>query len=122
MSELSAEATTEKIRVFQEFKGALTEQYVRQELYVNPSIRNVYYWTSDVSAEVDFVIAEDSLVIPIEVKGGESLQAKSLKVFRDKYKTKLAIRTSLSNLSYDAGLLNIPLYVLWNLENYKSLI
>jgi hypothetical protein len=122
MSELSAEAITENVRVLQEFKGALTEQFVLQELAVNTKIRNVYYWTSDASAEVDFVIAEDSLVIPIEVKGGESLQARSLKVFRDKYETKLAIRTSLSNLSYDSGLLNIPLYVLWNLENYKSQI
>jgi len=122
MSELSPKAITESIRVFEEFKGALTEQYVLQELSSIPEIRNVYYWTSDATAEVDFVFSDGQRVIPMEVKAGENLQARSLKVYREKYETPLAIRTSLSNLRFDEGLLNVPLYVLWNLERYKTMI
>jgi uncharacterized protein len=119
MSELSPQAITQNIRVFEEFKGALTEQYVLQELSSIRGIRNTYYWTSEATAEVDFVFSDGQSVIPMEVKAGENLQARSLKVYREKYETPLSIRTSLSNLKFDEGLLNVPLYVLWNLENYK---
>lgn len=122
MSELSPQVITQSGRVFEEFKGALTEQYVLQELSSIPGIRNTYYWTSEATAEVDFVFSDGQRVIPMEVKAGENLQARSLKVYREKYVTPLAIRTSLSNLRFDEGLLNVPLYVLWNLENYKELI
>jgi len=55
---------------------------------------------------------------PVEVKTGGSLQAKSLKVFRKRYAPRLAIRASLSNLRLDGGLLNVPLFALFNLESY----
>lgn len=122
MSELSPQAIIQSIRIFEEFKGALTEQYALQELSSIPGIRNIYYWTSEATAEVDFVFSDGQRVIPLEVKAGESLQARSLKVYREKYETPLAIRTSLSNLRFDEGLLNIPLAVLWNLEGYKKFI
>ena len=120
MSELSPETITESIRVFEEFKGALTEQFVLQELSSFSGIRSIYYWTSSATAEVDFVFSDGRRVIPVEAKAGENVQAQSLKIYRAKYDTILAIRTSLSNLRFDNGLLNIPLYVLWNFENYKA--
>ena len=120
MSELSPQTITESIRVFEEFKGALTEQFVLQELSSFLGIRSIYYWTSDATAEVDFIFSDGRRVIPVEAKASENIQAQSLKVYRAKYETILAIRTSLSNLRFDNGLLNLPLYVLWNFENYKA--
>jgi hypothetical protein len=120
MSELSPHTITESTRIFEEFKGALTEQFALQELSSFSGIRNIYYWTSDATAEVDFVFSDGRKVIPVEVKAGDNLQAQSLKVFRTKYDTPLAVRTSLANLRFDNGLLNIPLYVLWNFENYTA--
>jgi len=116
MSELSPKAITEKSRVFEEFKGALTEQYILQELSAHTNIRNIYYWTSDATAEVDFVFSDGLEAYPLEVKASENLQSRSLKVYREKYATKIAIRTSLSNLRFDNGLLNIPLYAFFNFE------
>jgi len=118
MSELSPSAILSGIKLFEEFKGALTEQFVLSELAGKSFIRNIYYWTSDATAEVDFVFADDKRIYPVEVKSGESLRAKSLKVYRERYSPELSIRTSLSNLRLDDGLLNIPLYALFNLENY----
>ncbi len=122
MSELSPHTITESTQIFDEFKGALTEQFVLQELSSFTGIRNLYYWTSDATAEVDFVFSDGRRVIPVEAKASENVQAQSLKVYRAKYNTLLAVRTSLANLRFDNGLLNIPLYVLWNFENYKSLL
>ena len=122
MSELSPQTITESIRVFEEFKGALTEQFVLQELSSFSGIRSIYYWTSEATAEVDFVFSDGRRVIPVEAKANENVQAQSLKVYRTKYDTTLAVRTSLANLRFDDGLLNIPLYVLWNFENYKALL
>ena len=118
MSELSPSAILDGIKIFEEFKGALTEQYVLTELAGIEAIRNIYYWTSEATAEVDFVFADDTNIYPVEVKAGENLQARSLKVYRDRYSPKLAIRTSLANLRLDNGLLNIPLFALFNLSNY----
>ena len=118
MSELAPEAILESVRVFEEFKGVLTEQFVLSELARKDFIRNIYYWTSNATAEVDFVFADARDIYPLEVKAGESLQAKSLKVYREKYNPRLSIRTSLSNLRLDDGLLNIPLFALFNLENF----
>lgn len=117
MSELSPKAITESVRVFEEFKGALTEQYVLQELS-SMNFKSIYYWTSSATAEVDFVFSDGLTIFPLEVKAGENLQARSLRVFREKYDVKFAIRTSLSNLRMDGGLLNIPLYAFFNLKRY----
>ena len=118
MSELSPAAILDGIKIFEEFKGALTEQFVLSELVEKKFIRGIYYWTSDATAEVDFVFADDRDIYPVEVKAGENLRARSLKVYRERYNPRLAIRASLSNLRLDDGLLNIPLFALFNLENY----
>ena len=118
MSGLSPNAILNSIKIFEEFKGALTEQFVLSELAGKDFIRNIYYWTSEATAEVDFVFADNQNIYPVEVKASENLQARSLKVYRERYNPKLAIRTSLSNLRLDNGLLNVPLFALFNLENY----
>ena len=85
MSELSPAAILDGIKIFEEFRGALTEQFVLTELAGKSFIRNIYYWTSDATAEVDFVFADDKRVYPVEVKAGENLQARSLRVYRERY-------------------------------------
>ena len=118
MSELSPEVIIDKVRIYEEFKGALTEQYVLQEMAVIQNIKNVYYWKSSATAEVDFIIAYKNNIIPIEVKSGKNLYSKSLKVYVEKFQPSLSIRTSLLNLEFRDKLLNIPLYVFFNLINF----
>jgi predicted AAA+ superfamily ATPase len=118
MSELSPEAILDGNRLFEEFKGALAEQFVLSELAGKGFIRGIYYWTSEATAEVDFVFADNKDIYPVEVKAGENLRARSLKVYRERYHPRLAIRASLSGLRLDDRLLNVPLYALFNLENY----
>lgn len=104
--------------LFKEFKGALTEQYVLQQLKTLKGIET-YYWTNDRgSAEVDFVIDNGTDVIPIEVKAEVNLQSKSLKAYRDKFQPKLSIRTSMADYKLDDWLLNLPL---WAIETVGTL-
>lgn len=96
--------------LFAEFKGAMTEQYVLQQL-ISTQALSVYYWASEKSkAEIDFLIQYKNEVIPIEVKAAENLKAKSLKSFQDQFNPTTAIRTSLSDFRKEAWLVNIPLY------------
>ena len=118
MSELSPKAIINVIKIFEEFKGALTEQYILQELSSFENVRSIYYWASSGKSEIDFVFSDGENVIPLEVKAGENLQAKSLKVYREKYKPLLSLRTSLSNLRLDGSLLNIPLYSFFNTQKF----
>jgi len=98
--------------IFTEFKGALTEQYVMQQLRLN-SERYIGYWTNDKStSEVDFVIQEEGKVIPVEVKSGENLRSKSFRLFCEKYKPSKAIRTSLTDYKEEEWMLNVPLYAI----------
>ncbi|TKG88265.1 ATP-binding protein [Puteibacter caeruleilacunae] len=96
--------------IFTEFKGALTEQYVMQQLRLNNE-RYIGYWTNNRStSEVDFVIQEEGKTIPIEVKSGDNLRAKSFKLFCEKYKPSMAIRTSQANYKEEEWMTNVPLY------------
>ena len=102
--------------LFKEFKGALTEQYVLQQLKTLKGI-NTYYWTADRgTAEVDFVIDTGNDVIPVEVKAEVNLQAKSLKVYRDKYQPNLSIRTSMADYKREDWLLNLPLWAVGSIQ------
>ena len=96
--------------MFEEFKGALTEQYVFQQLRVDAET-DVFYWASDVgTAELDFLIQKEDEIIPIEVKAEENLRAKSLRLFCEKYKPETAIRTSMSDYREQDWMINVPLY------------
>lgn len=98
--------------LFKEFKGALTEQYVLQQMKAMKGL-NIYYWTADRGiAEVDFVVDTGNNVIPVEVKAEVNLQAKSLKVYREKFKPELSIRTSMADYKREDWLLNLPLWAL----------
>lgn len=96
--------------LFKEFKGALTEQYVLQQLKTLHGV-STYYWTADRgSAEVDFVIDTGNDVIPVEVKAEENLQAKSLKVYREKFAPKVSVRVSMAEHKREDWLVNLPLW------------
>ena len=98
----------EKNNILIEFKGALTEQFVCQQLKIK---KDLYYWTaSNATAEVDFVLQSQNEIIPIEVKAEENLKSKSLKVYVGKYTPKTAIRTSMSKFRQEDWLTNVPLY------------
>lgn len=97
----------EKNIILTEFKGALTEQFVCQQLIIK---NQLYYWASSNTAEIDFVIQNKNEIIPIEVKAEENLKSKSLKVFVEKFENKNAIRTSMSKFRKENWLTNIPLY------------
>lgn len=98
--------------IFTEFKGALAEQYVMQQLRL-VSNRYIGYWTNERStSEVDFVIQQDGKIIPIEVKSGENLKAKSFKLFCEKYNPDAAIRTSVINYHKETWMVNVPLYAI----------
>jgi predicted AAA+ superfamily ATPase len=102
--------------IFQEFKGALTEQYVAQQLITRSDL-NIYYWSAqNARAEIDFLVQLSGEIIPIEVKAEENLQAKSLRVYYDKFQSKKAIRTSMSTYRKESWMENIPLYAILGLH------
>jgi predicted AAA+ superfamily ATPase len=102
--------------LFKEFKGALTEQYVLQQLKTLKDV-DTYYWTNDRgNAEIDFLIDNGSMVIPLEVKAEVNLQAKSLKAYRDKYSPKISVRTSMADYKKEDWLINLPLYAIGTLR------
>lgn len=116
MTSIDARSLLEKNRLFTEFKGAMTEQFVLQQLMTEDDLA-IHYWSHDKgTAEIDFVIQKQSSIIPIEVKAEVNLMAKSLKSYRQRFAPPLSIRTSLSDFHVDSGLANIPLYALCGLE------
>ncbi len=98
--------------LFKEFKGALTEQYVLQQLVTNSDIAIYYYTNERNSCEIDFVVDNGENIVPIEVKAEENLKAKSLKSYRDKFNPEICVRTSMSDFKKEEWLVNFPLYML----------
>lgn len=106
----------ESNRIFTEFKGSLTEQYVNQELRCITDISQQYYWTGR-NSEIDFLIQKEDMVIPIEVKAEQNLQAKSLRYFCEKYQIPTALRFSMSDYNtgiypFGTRLIDVPLFAL----------
>ena len=102
--------------LFREFKGALTEQYVLQQLKTCKGLQ-IYYWTAErATAEVDFVVDDGERIIPVEVKAETNLQAKSLKVYREKYQPERSVRTSMNDYKDEGWLLNVPLWAVETLN------
>ena len=98
--------------LFSEFKGALTEQYVCQQLKTIEDL-GIYYYTNDRgSCEVDFVVDTGEQIIPVEVKAEVNLRAKSLKTYREKFSPEIAVRTSMADYKKEEGLVNLPLYAI----------
>lgn len=112
MGDIDIRTLIEGNMIFEEFKGAMTEQYVMQQLTTISDLA-IYYWSAERStAEIDFLVQSSGEVIPIEVKAEENLQAKSLKTFCQKYSPKTAIRTSMSDFRKEDWLTNLPLYAI----------
>ncbi len=98
--------------LFVEFKGALTEQYVCQQLKTIEGL-DVYYYTNDRgSCEVDFVVDTGDRIVPVEVKAEVNLKAKSLKTYKEKFSPKVSVRTSMSDYKKEEWLVNLPLYAI----------
>jgi predicted AAA+ superfamily ATPase len=111
MTDLDAKTLLEGNKIFEEFKGSLTEQYVFQQLSVQKDA-GIYYWSPDSRAELDFLVQFSGEIIPLEVKAEENLHAKSLKVYCQKYDPKTAVRTSMSDYRKEAWMTNVPLYAI----------
>jgi predicted AAA+ superfamily ATPase len=116
MSALDAKIILESDALFTEFKGALTEQYACQEMKLLKNAEIAYWANSGATAEVDFVLQLDSKIMPIEVKAATNLKAKSLTVYREKFKPEVEIRTSLADYKKTGRLIDLPLYALGELE------
>jgi predicted AAA+ superfamily ATPase len=115
MADLDVRTLLDGNRLFEEFKGALTEQYVLQQLIAKKDA-GIFYWSPEgARSEIDFVLQYWGKVIPLEVKAAENLQAKSLKVYHQKYNPARAIRTSMSDYRKEEWMTNLPLYAISSL-------
>ena len=110
MSGLNVESLLEGNRAFTEFKGALTEQYVQQQLLSELEIIANYWSAERAAAEVDFVCQLNGAVIPLEVKAEENLRSKSLRSYWERFAPPVALRASMSDYRREEWLMNIPLY------------
>jgi hypothetical protein len=118
-SNLDMKSLLEGNRIFEEFKGALTEQFVFQELRSKKNLIP-FYWSADKgTAEIDFVIEDSGVVMPIEVKATHNLRGKSLKSYYDRYHPEKSIRTSMADFRDEGWLVNIPLYAI---SQYREIL
>lgn len=118
MTLLSARTLLDGNKLFTEFKGALTEQYVCQQLVSEFQIEPFYWSSKDGSAEIDFIFQDNDSVVPVEVKSEINLQAKSLKLYREKYNPATLLRFSLSDYINHGNLKDIPLYAIPMIKNF----
>ena len=116
MTNLDSRVVVEGNRLFEEFKGALTENYVLQMLVAKGL--DVHYFTFDNRYEIDYMIQYKNEIIPIEVKSSENINNTSLKIYNEKYSPKLRIRFSMRNLNKDDNLINIPLFMIEYVEKF----
>lgn len=117
MVRLTQRTLLEGNQLFNEFRGALTEQFVLQQLKTIKEL-NTYYWTNDRgSAEIDFLIDNGEDVIPVEVKAEQNLKAKSLQSYHERFKPQLSIRASMADYKEEGWLINVPLYAVSSVFN-----
>ena len=106
--------------LFTEFKGALTEQYVCQQLKTIQDL-DIYYYTNDRgSCEVDFVVDTGEEIVPLEVKAEVNLKAKSLKNYHEKYNPPISIRTSMADYKKEDWVVNLPLYAIEEIKTWSE--
>jgi predicted AAA+ superfamily ATPase len=111
-AEIDIKSLLEGNRVFEEFKGALTEQYVLQQLLSDCKIRP-YYWSAErATAEVDFVFQHGSDIVPLEVKAEVNVKAKSLRQYNEKFDPRICFRSSMNDFRKEDWLTNLPLYAI----------
>ncbi len=120
MSGLNPDAILSGNRVFTEFKGALTEQYVCQQLVAEHGL-TPYYWSAENSTgEIDFLTQDAGRIFAIEVKAEENLRAKSLRAFKQKHPEVSAVRFSLSGYREQDWMRNVPLYAIGNRRMWEG--
>ena len=117
MSELDLRALLDGNSLFVEFKGALTEQFVHQQIICETDYTPYYYGTEKSTFEQDFLLQIGMNAVPIEVKANGNIHSQSLKAFYDKYKPNKSVRLSLLGYKDQDWLVNIPLYAACNLNN-----
>ena len=105
LAEIPIEVINSKTAIFNEFNGLVAEQFVLQQL----AKYTLFFWTGLKISEVDFVMQYGSQIVPIEVKSGTNVNAKSLKIFREVYSPRISVRFSLRNTRLDNDLQNISL-------------
>jgi len=115
MGDVDIKVILEGDRIYREFKGSLTEQYILTQLIGNLGLNPFYYSAPKSDGEIDFVIQHKGDVIPIEVKSAENLRSKSLKAFTEKFGLRQAIRFSLADYRQESWMTNIPLYAVASL-------
>lgn len=118
MTDLDEKVILDGNRIFTEFKGALTEQFILQQSVSMLETTPYYYSTPNSKGEIDFLLQGKTSIIPVEVKAEENLKAKSLKFFYEKYKPQYAVRTSLSDYREQEWITNIPLYNFERIQSY----
>lgn len=117
MANVPADVILDSSSIYSEFKGAVTENFVLNEL--TKTLRApLYYWTSDNSAEIDFVVQSNSCVVPIEVKSETNVKARSLSVYIDKYQPKYAIKTSMKSDVGGDRIYQLPLYLINQINRF----
>lgn len=109
-SDLPLQAIVDKNQLFTEFKGALTEQYVLQQLISETETTPYYYSAENSRGEIDFLLQSEWGILPVEVKAEENLRAKSLRAFREKYSPEVSLRVSMSDYRREEWMVNLPLY------------
>lgn len=120
MSNISVQSLLNGNMLFSDFKGALTEQFVLQQMKTNQSL-SIYYWSADNSrGEIDFLVQQEEKVIPIEVKAEENLQAKSLRMFVERNPGLKGCRFSMSPYREQDWLVNYPLYSVLTILGQKE--
>lgn len=117
MSNIPASILIEGDRLFTEFKGAFVENYVAQQLIGHFQV-DIFYWTSEGSAEVDFLVEHERNIVPLEAKAGINPQSKSVRVYRQKFSPDTIMRASLLNLKQDGDIINLPLYAISRLIDF----
>lgn len=120
MSNIPVQSLLNGNMLFSDFKGALTEQFVLQQMKPNQSL-SIYYWSADNSrGEIDFLVQQEEKVIPIEVKAEENLQAKSLRMFVERNPGLKGCRFSMSPYREQDWLVNYPLYSVLTILGQKE--
>ena len=112
LSDLPAKTILEKDEIFVEFKGALREQYVLQQLICDTQYTPYYYGTDKSTFEQDFMIQMEDMIVPIEVKAEGNVYSQSLKAYCEKYHPKKAVRFSTLKYADQGWMVNIPLYAI----------
>ncbi|RHJ92033.1 ATP-binding protein [Parabacteroides bouchesdurhonensis] len=121
MAQLPADALWSESPLYAEFKGAMAENMVLQSLVAHFDVMP-RYWTSEATAEVDFLLQNGISLLPVEVKAGTRLGGKSLSIYIDRFSPELALRYSMNNLKRDGAILNIPIFLAdWTKEWLKRI-